>query len=337
VNPIDDLRAVLPAAPLGQELPGRGRHRDDLLAIVAAEPAGDRSRPGWLPGLRRPGSQRSLLAVSAAAAVVVVAVLAVLIPSLLTSSTRPGPRPGGGTTGTALTSPRHWSVASAGLDAVTTVTTSGPVTVTGSATSSVAITATPHYQGRAPVLTSRVAGRTLTVTATCPQEPHCQVALTVVLPARLAARAQAQQGNITARRLSGPVTATTQQGDIDLTGVSGPVTATTDQGDISLTGVSGPVTARTSQGQISGDGLAAKTATVSTEQGDIDLAFVVPPQSVTAITQQGSVDIRLPAAVAYRVSASTQLGSRSVTVPQSALATHAVTARTEVGSVTVSG
>jgi hypothetical protein len=127
VNPIDDLRTLLPAAPAAHELPGRTRHRADLLAIVAAEPAADRSPRRWLPGMRRPGTQRSLVAVSAAAAVIVVAVLAVLIPSLLTGSTRPGSRPAVGATGSALTSSRRWSVAAAGLDALTAITTSGPV------------------------------------------------------------------------------------------------------------------------------------------------------------------------------------------------------------------
>jgi hypothetical protein len=331
VTSIDELRRLLPAAPADQELPGRAQHRVGLLAIVAAEPAQRTSRPSWLPSLTWPRTRRPLVAASAAAAVVVVAVLAVLAPSLLTGSVRPAAGPAG----SALTSPRHWSVPAAGLDAVTAVTTSGPVTVTGGATSSVAITATPRYLGSPPLLTSRVAGGTLTITATCPQEPHCQVALTVVLPAGLATRAQAQRGDITARQLSGPVTAATQQGDISVTGVSGRVTATTDQGDISVTGAAGPVTARTSQGQISGDGLTAKIATMSTEQGDIDLAFLDPPQSVTAITQEGSVSIRLPATVAYRVRAATQLGSTSVTVPQSAMAARTVTARTDVGSVTV--
>jgi hypothetical protein len=276
---------------------------------------------------------------AAAAAVVVVAVLAVLVPHLAGGEpAQPGTRPGGGPGGGGqLTAPRHWTVPAAGLRAVTTDTTSGSVTVTGAATATLTITATPRFQGTAPTLTSRVADGTLSVTARCPQEPRCDVSITVVMPAGLAARAHADQGEVTVSKLSGPVTASTNQGDISLSALAGAVTATAAEGSIGLNALTGPVAARTSQGQIDAVGLAGKTVALSSAQGDIDALFWAPPGLVTAATGEGSVVIRLPSTVTYQVFATCQVGSTSVTVPQSGNSPHVVNASTDVGSVTVTG
>ena len=137
--------------------------------------------------------------------------------------------------------------------------------------------------------------------------------------------------------LTGGAVATTDQGNMTLTRLSGQVTATTDQGDIDLTAVAGSVTARTDQGKISGVGLSATNATLSSQQGDVDAVFWVAPLLVKASTQEGSVYLRLPSTVAYHVIATTQLGGRSVSVPQSPGSAHVVEASTQLGSVRVTG
>lgn len=340
MNPIDELAGLLPAGPARRELPRRARHKADLLAAVAADATTGRPRPILRrPILRWPAVLRWLVPASAAVVVALIALLSVVIPR--PGAIEPGMRPPGPQPAqlhaSMLTVTRHWTVPAASLRAVTVTTTSGQVTITGDAGSSATITATPRYRGSAPSVTSRVAGGTLTITARCPREPQCQASLTLHVPARLAVHARSDQGNVQLTGLTGGAVATTDQGNMTLTHLSGLVTATTDQGDIDLTAVSGSVTARTSQGKISGVGLSTTSATLSSEQGDVDAVFRVAPRLVAASTQEGSVYLRLPSTVAYHVIASTQLGGRSVSVPQSAGSAHVVKASTQLGSVTVTG
>ena len=343
MNPIDELAALLPPAPPSRELPGHARHKADVLAAVAADATTGRRR--LIP---RPAVWRWLVPASAAVAVALVALLSVVVPRL--SSIQPGPQPGvpaglpttGPQSGTSvtvilLTATRHWIVPAAGLHAVTVTTTSGQVTIAGGASASAAITATPRYRGSAPFVTSRVDGGTLIITARCPREPHCQASLTLHVPAGLPVYARSDQGDVQLTGLTGGAVATADQGNVTLTHLSGLVSATTDEGDIDLTAVAGTVTARTSQGKISGVGLSATSATLSSQQGDVDAVFWAAPRLVAASTQEGSVYLRLPSTVSYHVIASSQLGSRSVRVPQAPGSAHVVKASTQLGSVTVTG
>jgi hypothetical protein len=343
VNPLEELAALLPPAPVSRELPDRERHKADVLAVIA-DPAPARSwRVHWRP------ARRWLVPGAAAVAVALVALLTVVIPHPAAGPARPGTGPGipagirptgapaGPPHGSLLTVVRHWSVPTAGLSKVTVITTSGQVTVTGGTGRSAVMTATPRYQGSAPVISSQVADGTLTVTANCPPEPSCQVSLSVNMPAGLSVHAASDQGDVRLTSLTGRSVASTDQGNITVRRVSGQLTATTDQGDVDLTGVAGSVTARTGQGQISGVGLSATSATLSSDQGGVDAVFRVAPRLVTASTQEGSVYLRLPPTVAYDVIAGTQMGSRSVSVPQSAGSQYVVKASTEMGSVTVTG
>jgi hypothetical protein len=343
VNPIDELAGLLPPAQPSRELPGHARHKTDVLAAVAADAT--TGRPRLI--LRRPAVWRWLVPVSAAVAVALIALLSVVVPRLssiqpgappsVPAGLRAGGPPAGAPHGSQLTVPRRWSVSAASLRAVTVTTTSGQVTVTGGAGSSATITATPRYRGSAPVITSQVTAGLLTITASCPQEPDCQASLTLHVPAGLPVHARSDQGNLQLTGLTGGAVATTDQGNVTLTHLSGHVTATTDEGDIDLTAVAGTVTARTSQGDISGAGLSATSATLSSQQGDVDAVFWVAPRLVAASTQEGSVYLRLPSSVVYHVIASSQLGSRSVRVPQAPGSAHVVKASTQLGSVTVTG
>jgi hypothetical protein len=343
VNPIDGLASLLPPAPPSRELPEHARHKADVLAAVAADATS--SRPRLI--LRRPAVWRCLVPASAAVVVALVALLSVVIPRLgptqlgtqpsIPVGVQAGGAPGGPPHGSQLPVTRHWSVPAASLRAVTVTTTSGQVTITGGASGPAVITATPRFQGNAPVITSQITAGMLTVTASCPQEPDCQVSLILHVPAGMQVHARSDQGNVRLTGLTGGAMATTDQGNVTVTHLSGPVIATTDQGDIDLTTVGGTVTARTDQGKISGVGLTATRATLISQQGDVDAVFSVAPRLVAASTQEGSVYLRLPSTVTYHVIASSQLGSRSVSVPQSPGSAHVVKASTQLGSVTVTG
>lgn len=185
---------------------------------------------------------------------------------------------------------------------IAVTTPAGTITVTAGNSGSASVTAAPRYQHSAPVITSQLTGGVLTVAATCPRvSQDCQVSLPLSVPSGV------------------------------------PVTAATDLGAVRLAGLSGDVTVHTDQGAISAIGLAAPRADLSTDLGNIDALFWVPPTRVTASTQEGSVTIRLPSTTTYDVTASAQLGSTSVAVPQSASSAHVIKATSQLGSVTVTG
>jgi hypothetical protein len=364
VNPIEELAGLLPPAPYERELPRRQLHKTRLLAALEAEPE---ARPALRPLTRRRGwtSGRLIVPFASAAAVLIIAALAVALPHL-TAGSGPGqqaPPPAGGwlsgppagpPAGSTLTSTRHWTVPAASFTSIAVSTNVGPVTVAGDGGSSAAVTATPAYQGTAPVITSQIAGGALAIRATCPDEPHCQVALTLHVPSDVPVKALSEvggvqltglsghlgadtsQGTIRLIDLRGQIDANAQQGDIYLSGGTGSLTATTDQGNITLAGFSGPVTARSSEGNIAAH-LSSPRATLTTQQGTVDVVFWTVPGQVFASSQQGAVIIRVPSSAVYQVIASTQLGSTSVTVPRAASSRHVIRASTQQGSVTVTG
>jgi DUF4097 and DUF4098 domain-containing protein YvlB len=207
----------------------------------------------------------------------------------------------------------------------------------GGSASSAAITATPRYGGQAPALSSQVIDGTLTVTARCPQEPRCQVTLTLRVPARVSVRARSGLGSVRVTGLHGGVIASASDGGIALTDLSGRVTASSDLGDVTLTGLSGPITASTGEGAINATGLTAARVALSSQAGAVSAAFSVPPAHVTASSQLGDVTLRLPGTVTYDVTASTSLGSTSIKIPRSAGSSHVINASSQLGTVTVSG
>jgi hypothetical protein len=347
VNPLDELTRLLPRPPASEEFPRQQPHKTDLLTIITA----DRRRRR---ALRSKVSRRWLVPAMAATAVAAVAVLAVTVPSLVgvgsggvpanqgarssqptSASSEDASAPSA--TGSRLTTTRHWSVPAARFGAIAVTVDRGSVVVVGGAASSAAITAAPRYRGRAPVLSSQLLDGTLAVTASCPQEPDCQVALTLEVPAGVAVRATADLGDVRVTGLHGSVMATDRQGAIVLTDLSGRVSASNDLGDVTLTSLSGPVTASTNAGTINATDLQAAQVVLSSQEGDISAAFAASPAHVTASSKLGDVILRLPENVAYDVIASTKLGSTSITAPRSARSGHVIRASSELGSVTVTG
>jgi hypothetical protein len=349
VNPIDELASLLPPAPPSRDLPHRDQHEADLLALIGADLAAEAPRPSrlrsswrgpsrWLSSSRlsswRLPSSRgpqwlapSAAAIAVACAVVIVAIAAIALPGLSGSHRTPGPRPSqppatgrfGAPNGSSLTVTRHWTVRAGSFTSVRVSTNNGPVTVTGSTAASAAVTAAPSYSGAAPMISYHISDRALTVRATCPQEGHCQVALQLQVPAGV------------------PVRASTDLGAVRLTGLRSGAVADSQLGNIYLSRLAGLVTAQTQLGQVSATGLAAYRATLTTAEGSVDAAFSVAPELVTASSQLGSVTLQLPSGTSYAVTATADMGSASVTVPQSRVSRHVVKASSQLGSVIVAG
>jgi hypothetical protein len=351
VNPLDELTRALPTPPVSEELPRQQLHKTELLTIIAA--ASRRRRRA----LRNRVSRRLLVPALAAVAVAAVAVLAVTVPTLVgvgsgnpsaSHSVRPGHSTGVTTapsgaapasppTGSRLTRTWHWSVPAARFGGIAVSVNRGSVTIVTGSASAAAITATPLYGGQAPVLSSQVLDGTMALTARCPQEPNCRVALTLAVPAGVTVRATADLGDVRVTGLRGSVAATDRQGAIVLSDLSGRVSASNDLGDVTLTGLSGSVTASTAAGTISATDLRAAQVALASDEGSITAAFAAPPAHVTASSQLGSVVLRLPSTVTYDVIASTQLGRTSVTVPRSTRSPNVINASSRLGSVTVAG
>ena len=176
----------------------------------------------------------------------------------------------------------------------------GNVSVTGGSGSSVSVTEQATYSKTRPDTTRTISGQTLTVTYSCPSQLVCAVAYTVQVPRGVTVRAQAGAGAVRLAGLAGDVTATAKVGIIYATGLSG--------SSVSLTA----------------DG------------GGISASFTAAPAMLRAIARVGSVDLRVPGTVSYKVSADAHIGHADVGVRQSSSSGHVITATTDVGSIKVS-
>jgi hypothetical protein len=297
VKPADPLGGLLPLAPLGRDLPHQDRHRRDLLAVVGAEHTGERRWPAaaWLAPL------------GAALAVLVIVAGVFVLPGLLG-----GTRHGGGATfvpghpaaaggrHAPLTRRTERSLVSSAVGTLIVRGSVSAVSITGANRSTVSITAHLEYRGEAPVINRRVTGHKLDLGYTCPSRSRdCGVSFDLTVPRGI--------------------------GAIVRVGV----------GQIRLSGLSGTISAGTGIGQIQASGMSVPQIALTTGTGMISAEFVTPPQQVYAHSGIGSVAIRVPSATAYRVTASTQIGSVRVSVPRAAVSSHVIRATTNTGTVTV--
>jgi DUF4097 and DUF4098 domain-containing protein YvlB len=102
-------------------------------------------------------------------------------------------------------------------------------------------------------------------------------------------------------------------------------------------GLSGDISAGTSIGRIQASGMSGQQLVLHTGTGMISAEFTLPPQLVSAHAGTGSVAIRVPSGTAYKVTASTQVGSVRITVPRAAASSHVIQATTGTGTVAVTG
>jgi hypothetical protein len=178
----------------------------------------------------------------------------------------------------------------------------GAVSITGADRSTVAITAHLAYRGSAPVITRGVTHGLLNLGYRCLSGSRdCGVSFHLTVPRALA------------------VTVRWGIGEIRLGGLTGPVFVHTAIGQIQASGVSGPV------------------IRLYTGTGMISVGCTAPPRLLVASSGVGAVAIRVPVTVGYRVTATTQVGSVRVTVPQAATSGHEIRAATGPGTVTITG
>jgi hypothetical protein len=124
-------------------------------------------------------------------------------------------------------------------------------------------------------------------------------------------------------------------GDVTASRLSGPVTVDRLSGDITAVGLTGPLDLRSGSGEITGDALRAEVLRASSGTGDVLLELEVPPRSVEITAGSGEVDLAVPADTAYRVDASTGSGEERVLVPLDSAATRTLRVDGGTGDVTV--
>jgi hypothetical protein len=193
----------------------------------------------------------------------------------------------------------------------------GGIKVSGGAAGAVSVTERISFRDTAPVTTRRVTGGVLTLDSRCPVRDGCTVGYDIKLPKAT------------------PVSVSDNVGTITLRFLSGRVTAHTDVGNIHLVSVSGPIEVTGHAGQILGQDVSSPHAVAHVSAGRIDMTFSAAPTTLTAAGTAGSVRLRVPGGVSYRVHASTRVGSTQVTVPSSPSSPHVITATITTGAVTV--
>lgn len=176
----------------------------------------------------------------------------------------------------------------------------GTIDVTGSDRDTISVSQQVSYTKTAPAATHAVSGTTLTLSYTCPPELVCGVSYVIQVPRGVA------------------------------------VQASTAAGAVTLTSLAGPVRAQTSAGLISANGLTSPTAELKSDAGGIDATFTAPPASVQATTDVGPIAINVPGSASYQVKTHTYVGSSTVTVPKSTASAHAISASSDLGSITIS-
>jgi hypothetical protein len=177
---------------------------------------------------------------------------------------------------------------------------SGSVDVTGSDRPGVRVSQQASYSKTAPTPRHVLTGTTLTLSYHCPAEFSCSISYTVQVPRTAAVRVSGGAGEVTLTSLAGPATAQTSTGLI--------TTVNLDSADVSL----------------------------KSDAGGIIATCSAPPRSLSASTNVGGITLTMPGSVAYRVSTHTFVGTSTVTVRKAARSPYAISASSDVGSISIS-
>ncbi len=241
-------------------------------------------------------------------------------------------------------------------DTVSLSAGSADVHVTQAAGSLLRLTGTARYS----IVRSTVTWHTTTSGVTVTPECHfltgvCSFNFTAVLPEGKRAQLSDGSGNLTLNGLSGPVVVSSGSGNVTLNGLSGrvvassgsgnvradlltdPVSLQSGSGDVSGSMLSGPrLTLKTGSGNIAIAGLAGTRVTATDGSGDIALTFSKVPSLVRVNDSSGNVTLVLPSGTTrYQVHASTDSGSRTVSLPRSSVSPHVIIVTDGSGDISI--
>ena len=216
------------------------------------------------------------------------------------------------------------------------------------------LTGTARYS----IIRSTITWHTTTPGVTVTPERHflpgvCSFNFTAVFPEGKRVHLSDGSGNLTLNGLSGPVVAGTGSGNVTLHGLPGPVVTGSGSGNVNAGSLTGSVSLQSESGEISGSmlsgpratlagsgdiaiaGLAGARVTASDGSGDIALTFSKVPSLVRVNDSSGDVTLVLPAGARYQVHASTDSGSRAVSVLRSAVSPHVIVVTDGSGDISI--
>ncbi|MFF4405877.1 DUF4097 family beta strand repeat-containing protein [Streptomyces sp. NPDC001262] len=125
-----------------------------------------------------------------------------------------------------------------------------------------------------------------------------------------------------------------KNGSVDAHGFDSDLKIGTGNGSVDVRDSSGRLEVGTSNGRVTADGIRSRQVSVTSSNGSIRLGLQQVPDRVGTKSDNGSTRIALPRA-AYNVDTHAGNGRVSVDVPRDASSAHAVTARSNNGSITV--
>ena len=110
---------------------------------------------------------------------------------------------------------------------------------------------------------------------------------------------------------------------------------TSQAGAVQVAGLTGNLTVTTQAGAVQGTGLGGDQVRVSTKAGATTLAFTRAPSTVSATTEVGAVEVRVPSGTSYAVDVQSTVGRSDVSVQRDPASPHKIEVRTSVGAVRV--
>lgn len=216
---------------------------------------------------------------------------------------------------------------------------SGTITVTGTARDDIAGTAHRTWSFRQPQIVTERHGDTVELSAGCGFNlaGYCDAAFDLQVPAGTTVELRGSSGDLSATGLRGDVTLTTSSGRLAVSDVVGDVAAHTSSGDLAIAGVTGDLDLGASSGTIDVTDADAAHVTAGNSSGDIRLDLGGDPEAVDARTSSGGIAIRLPDSgdVAYRLDLHTSSGRTSGEVRTDPNSPRTISGRTSSGDVSV--
>jgi hypothetical protein len=174
----------------------------------------------------------------------------------------------------------------------------GQLTIVGVAGDQVTLTGQLDWTWRAPVATTQlVRAHLLRLSYRCAQASPCTANWRLVVPWRTAIELRQPAGHVVVSGLAGPLRITARSVDVSATGLSSP------------------------------------SLQAAITSGHLDAAFDVPPRQVSVNLTSAQATLSWPGTAAYAVSTQVTAGYVHVGIPQSASATHTVTARVVSGEL----
>jgi hypothetical protein len=215
----------------------------------------------------------------------------------------------------------------------------GPVRVTSGSAGRVQISETITYEygsqaGGPPAVTESLSrGHLILADPACLQVFPCVVGFAVTVPPGVTVTAMTDGGPLT---VSGTGAANLDSGGapVSATRIGGPLTVSTEGGPLLVDGLSGALRADTGGGSLTALGVGAAAATVSTDGGDVRIAFSAAPQQVTVSTAGGLAALTVPGGP-YALTADSSGGPQSVGIATDPSARRSITVTSGGGPVQI--